>query len=130
MWGETHLCIDGSKARRRSGSVGAALFAAGAIGFAAPAMANLLSNGSFEASYDPGAVLDGPNSFGGGSWSILNALSGWNVSPNIEIHEGAVLLNAADGSNYLELDATTDPSVYSSISQTLMLGPGTSLPLS
>ncbi|MCB1899677.1 MAG: PEP-CTERM sorting domain-containing protein [Rhodocyclaceae bacterium] len=79
-----------------SGFVWTALFA-----MAVPciAQANLIENGSFELTASPVAA---------GSWAIQATLPGWSVgSKQVEIRNN-VVGSAFDGSNFVELDTTTN----------------------
>ena len=77
-----------------------------------PAAANLVTNGSFEATAQ-----------GSGSWSIYPSVSGWTgIGHGIEVRNN-VAGSAIDGHNFVELDTTRN----SSMAQTLTGDAGTYL---
>jgi hypothetical protein len=70
---------------------------------ATTANANLIVNGDFE---DPGVAA--------GTYSVLDTLSGWSLSPNVEVRN-ALVGNANTGTNYVELDTFNNSSIYQMI---------------
>lgn len=68
--------------------------------------ASILTNGSFEESYDEGAGL--VSSHSGGNWLQYSSIPGWTVFGDnaFEIQTTALgIIDAPDGSRYVELDA-------------------------
>lgn len=93
--------------------IAASLLAAPLFALAAPV--NLVNNGSFESTV-----------IGNGSYAIVNSVVGWTVGPHgLEIRNN-VAGSAFNGSNFTELDTTTN----SWISQTLNTVAGASYTLS
>jgi hypothetical protein len=92
--------------------IAASLFAAPLFALAAPV--NLLTNGSFESTI-----------VSNGSYAILDSIPGWTVGPHgVELRNN-VAGAAFNGSNFAELDTTTN----SWISQTLNTALGTAYTL-
>ncbi|MDH0863217.1 DUF642 domain-containing protein [Mitsuaria sp. GD03876] len=92
--------------------IAASLFAAPLFAMAAPV--NLLTNGSFEST-----------TVSNGSYVILDSIAGWTVGPHgVELRNN-VAGSAFNGSNFAELDTTTN----SWISQTLNTVLGTAYTL-
>ncbi|MDO9050426.1 MAG: PEP-CTERM sorting domain-containing protein [Methylotenera sp.] len=70
------------------------------------ANANLVTNGSFEADVQAN-----------GTWAIYNNLTGWTGASNVELRNNVAGV-ASDGVNYVELDTTSNNSIFQMISTT------------
>lgn len=97
------------------------------VSLCAGAQANLLTNGSFET----------PEVNGGSTWEVFSSIDGWSTQSGsgIEIQKSGTVVNAYEGSQYVELDShdfqdKTNPTNSFMVQQLLGLSTGSQYELS